>query len=125
MISSTASNQVIQRWQSIPQSYAEASLQTNLVIFALQVGLGLSFQQLDQFPSLGTGAGLKPDILVYTDTTKPPVLVIENKKRVSALATAPNSTFADLCKVHTLYQEAVGYKTNGIKQYLDKRLFIK
>lgn len=120
MISSHASNQVIQRWQQIPHTCPEASLQTNLVIFALEKGLGLKFNQLKLMPNLGTGAGLTPDILVYTNTAKPPVLVIENKKRVSALATAPNSGFADLCKQHILYQQAVGYIPNGIKQYLDK-----
>ncbi len=120
MISSQASNKVIQRWKQIPPSYPETSLQSNLVLFALQVGLGLDFNQLQETPNLGTGAGLTPDILVYTNTTKPPVLVIENKKRVPALATAPDSGFADLCKQHILYQQAVGYKPNGIKQYLDK-----
>lgn len=119
MISSQASNQVIQRWQKIPHTYPEASLQTDLVIYALQVGLGLNFNQLKHTPALGTGAGLTPDILVYKAPTKPPVLVIENKKRVSALATAPDSNFVDLCKVHPLYQQAVGYRPNGIKQYLD------
>ncbi len=120
MISSQASNQVIQRWQQIPHTCPEASLQTNLVIFALEKGLGLSFSQLQVTPNLGKGSGLTPDILVYTNTTKPPVLVIENKKRVPALATAPNIGFANLCKGHPLYQQAVGYTPNGIKQYLDK-----
>lgn len=120
MISSQACNQVIQRWQKISHTYDEASLQSNLVIFALQTGLDLSFNHLKLTPSLGPRSGLKPDILVYTDTAKPPVLVIENKKRVPDLATALDSDFADLCKAHKLYQEAIGYQTNGIKQYLDK-----
>lgn len=127
MISSNASTQVIQQWQSIPQDYDEVSLQANLANFVFQVGLGLHFTQLRQCPSLGTGSGLRPDMLVYTDLTKPPVLVIENKKRVAALATAPelataptNISFADLCKAHPIYQQAVGYLPNGIKQYLDK-----
>ena len=112
---------IIQRWEQLPKNYGEADLESNLVSPILDA-LGLKFNQILAQKALGTGIGLKPDRLVFTDLTKPPVLVIENKKRVANLADATDETFFNICKQHPLYRESVGYgtATKGIRQYLDK-----
>ncbi|MDJ0681273.1 MAG: AAA family ATPase [Xenococcaceae cyanobacterium MO_167.B52] len=115
--------QVIKLWKKIPQSYTEKNLELNFVSPLLKL-IGLNVNQIYGSCSLGTGAGLKVDYLVYRDINQPPVLVIEDKKRVSGLATVSDEDFIEQCKSHYLYQEAVGYPqkpgNNGIKQYLDK-----
>lgn len=114
--------EVINLWKKIPHNYKETNLEKNFVSPLLRL-LGLDFNLTPGEPHLGTGAGLKPDYLVYQDLNKPPVLVIEDKKRVSELATASDEEFVAKCKAHDLYKQAVGYPleagNNGIKQYLD------
>ena len=115
--------EVINIWKKIPHKCSETNLENHFVSPLLKF-LGLDIDRILVNPKLGTGAGLKPDYLVYRDIHEPPVLVIEDKKRVSELATASDEDFIEQCKSHPLYQEAVGYPekpgNNGIKQYLDK-----
>jgi chromosome partitioning protein len=111
---------IINDWKQLPTAILEATLQASFVYPLLQ-SLNLSKNCIKLGQNLGNGAGLIPDILIYTDLTKPPALVIELKKRVSTLATASDQNFFDLCKNDPLYRDAVGYGAgNGIKQYLDK-----
>jgi hypothetical protein len=115
---------IIDSWKQLPDNVPEATLQASFVYPLLQ-SLNLSGTCIKIGQSLGIGAKLIPDLLLYTDLTKPPALVIELKKRVSNLATASDSDFIDEClKPKSLYREAVGYpdkvSNNGIKQYLDK-----
>ena len=114
---------VINLWKKLPQNYNERSLETDFVSPLLR-HLGLDIKQTPAEPYLGKGSGLTPDYLVYRDLDQPPILVIENKKRVPELADTSDEEFIEKCKSHTLYQQAVGYPpeagNNGIKQYLDK-----
>ena len=115
--------EIIKLWKQIPHNYSENNLELNFVS-PLFRKLGLDISQIKSGVNLGTGAGLKPDYLIYNDISKPPVLVVEDKKRVSELATISDEEFISTCKNHSLYQQAVGYPpeagNNGIKQYLDK-----
>ncbi|MCY7320482.1 MAG: AAA family ATPase [Phormidesmis sp. CAN_BIN36] len=65
--------------------------------------------------------------MIYHDVTQPPVLVMENKRRDPFLAAVPEKDFAEVCKKHPLYQQAVGYENcggnnRGIKQYSDSKV---
>lgn len=115
--------QVIERWEAIPKTCSESNLEINLVSKMFE-SLGLHFSQVRTGHHLGTGTGLIPDRLVYTNTSSSPVLVVENKKRVANLADATDEDFLAICKQpNSLYRNAVGYldaTTKGIKQYLDK-----
>jgi len=115
--------QVIKLWKTIPEDYNERDLESNFVSPLLRF-LGLNLDQIHGNKSLGAGAGLKSDYLVYRDINEPPVLVVEVKKRVIDLATTSDNNFIEQCKSHPLYQDAIGYpeksSNNGIKQYLDK-----
>ena len=115
--------QIIDLWKQIPTNYSETSFELNFVSPLLRK-LGLDISQVKSQVNLGKGSGLVPDYLIYDDIAKPPVLVIENKKRVSDLATISDEEFIYQCKNHDLYQKALGYPlergNNGIKQYLDK-----
>ena len=73
--------EVINLWKKIPQNYNETNLETNFVSPLLRL-LGLDFNLTPKNSHLGTGAGLIPDYLVFRDLDRPPILVIENKKRV-------------------------------------------
>ena len=111
---------IVQRWEHIPNPYSEANLEANLVLPIFEA-LGLHFNQIQAKKNLGSG--LIPDQLVYTDITKSPVLVVENKKRTQNLADATDEEFLNLCKQpHSLYRESLGHgnATKGIKQYLNK-----
>lgn len=114
-----AYNRIIQIWKQIPSSYKEADLEANLVQPILNT-LGLNLAQVKSRPSFGGGTGLSPDKLIYKNLDQPPILVIENKRRVPALASASEADFINICKENILYKEAVGYTPNGIKQYLNK-----
>ncbi len=115
--------QVIKIWKQLPHPYSENDLQLNFVS-PLFRKLGLDISQIKAGVHLGKGSGLIPDYLIYNDISKPPVLVVENKKRESGLATISDEKFFSTCKNYALYQQAVGYPpgagNNGIKQYLDK-----
>ena len=115
--------QVIELWKQLPKDYAENNLELNFVSPLLKL-LGLNINQIKAGKNLGIGCGLKPDYLIYNDVSQPPVLVIEDKKRVGELANTPDEEFIDKCKENALYQQAVGYPAaagnNGIKQYLDQ-----
>ncbi|NJK70521.1 MAG: AAA family ATPase [Microcoleus sp. SU_5_3] len=84
--------------------------------------IGLKFEQVTT-TSLGSGTGLKPDYLIYNQSGKPPIIVVEIKKRTQSFYKAPEQEFSKFCQQQNLYKEAVGYpvspKNNGIKQYLD------
>ena len=113
--------QTIERWKKIPTTYAEAELEAHLVTLMWQE-LGVDFTSLKSGAMVGTG--LKPDYLVYQDTSQQPILVVEDKKRVPELANASDASFAEKCEKHYLYKEAVGDFSgspgnNGIRQYLD------
>jgi chromosome partitioning protein len=111
---------VIERWEKIPATYSEDNIENDLVQPILEA-VGLQFEQVKKTPHLGSGVGMKPDRLVYEDLTKPPVLVIEDKKRIPELADATDEDFISLCLTNALYKDAVGYVSgsNGIRQYLD------
>lgn len=110
--------QTIERWKQIPTSYAEADLEANLVTLMWKE-LGINFPNIQKGAQVGPG--LKPDWLVYQDTEKPPILVVEDKKRVPELANAPEAGFSERCENHSLYRDAIGSisGSNGIRQYLD------
>ena len=113
--------QTIERWKKIPTTYAEAELEAHLVTLMWQE-LGVDFTSLKSGAMVGTG--LKPDYLVYQDTSQQPILVVEDKQRVPELANASDASFAEKCEKHYLYKEAVGDFSgspgnNGIRQYLD------
>ena len=120
-----AYEEVIQLWKQLPTAYTytEQNLELNFVQ-PLLLSLGLEINQIKADINLGKKAGLKPDRLIYTDLNKPPVLVIEIKKRVPELANASEQEFFEICQQpNSLYREAIGYPntpSNGIKQYLDK-----
>lgn len=120
MKSLNAYKKLAQHWAELPLDYNESDLEMNLVQPLLQ-SLNLNHLQIKNTPALGGKAGT-PDRLIYTNPSQPPVLVIENKKRVSELANTPEASFANICKDHLLYRKAVGYEApgeKGIKQYLD------
>lgn len=124
MVTRGNTTKVIQQWHKIPTSCSESDLEKNLVMLIWQA-LGLGVPHIKSGAWLGAGAGLKADFLIYQDPAKPPVLVVEDKKRLPSFANAPDQGFADWCKDQLLYKQAVGYpvpdaKNNGIRQYLDK-----
>ena len=96
--------QTIERWKKIPTTYAEAELEAHLVTLMWQE-LGVDFTSLKSGAMVGTG--LKPDYLVYQDTSQQPILVVEDKKRVPELANASDASFTEKCEKHCLYREAV------------------
>lgn len=122
-------DQIIKIWKQLPKNvnyppniaYKEADLESSLVTPILE-SLGIGINQRKQNESLGQGAGLKVDYLVYIDIEQPPILVIEDKARDATLANATDEDFVKLCQENYLYRSAVGYDNkngNGIKQYLD------
>ncbi|MBD2119413.1 ParA family protein [Trichocoleus sp. FACHB-262] len=112
---------VVKRWENIQTDCAEGDLEFQLMT-VMWKALGLDTPQIKKNPNIGSGC--IPDWLIYQDPTQPPVLVVEDKKRVKVLAEAPDDKFVELCRNHSLYKDAVGYPVakgnNGIKQYLDK-----
>jgi len=111
-----AQKRIIDRWLQLPDQYSEADVSANLLM-PLFEELGVRFRQRKITPTVGQG--LKPDLLVYGEIDRPPILVVELKKRVSALANASDEIFAAQVEQYALYRDAVGYTDNGIKQYLD------
>jgi hypothetical protein len=112
---------LIDLWASLPTAYSEPDLEANFISFLLQ-SLDLSHPQIKTGQNLGPGAGAA-DRLIYQDINQPPVIAIENKKRVPELASTSEADFAAACKNHILYRRAVGYEApgeKGIKQSLDK-----
>ncbi len=124
MVTRKSTTKVIEQWKQLPKNYSEDDLEKNLVMLIWQA-LGLGVPHIKSDAWLGAGTGLKADFLIYKDTTLPPVLVVESKKRHPKYADAPELGFSDWCKEQPLYRQAVGYpvpsdKNNGIRQYLDK-----
>ena len=124
MVTRKSITRVIERWQKIPTSCAESDLEKHLVMLIWEA-LDLTPLQVKSGVSLGKGAGLKADFLIYQDPAQPPVLVVEDKKRHPKYADAPELGFSDWCREQPLYKQAVGYpvpsdKNNGVRQYLDK-----
>lgn len=122
MGSTTSSKKLVQQWVGLPPSYAEKNLE-HAFVQPLLLSLGLSPHQIPADPAIhipGVNA-LIPDRLVYKNLDQPPILVIEDKRRIPALATAADSDFEALCQANGLYKDAVGYTdgNNGIQQYLD------
>jgi chromosome partitioning protein len=115
-----SAKRVVEIWDSLPENYAEADLGANLVSKIFE-HLTESFEQVKLTPSIGkSGTGLIPDYLIYQDITKPPVIVVEIKRRTSPLVKISNELFVETCEQNTLYQQAVGTGGgNGILQYLD------
>ncbi|MBD2578988.1 AAA family ATPase [Oscillatoria sp. FACHB-1406] len=117
---------IVHRWKQIPLDYSEQGIELHLVQPMFEA-LGYSTGLVKSNVSLGTGSGLKADHLIFTDPTQPPVLVVEVKKRIAALANAASDEdFLKLChQPNSLYRLAVGYRdgsnnNNGICQYLNK-----
>ena len=107
---------VVDQWQNLPPTCSEADLEMRLMAL-MWAELGIGVQQIRKTPTIGSG--LIPDYLIYGDLDQPPILVVEDKKRVPELAATPAEKLAD----HTLYKNAVGHQDcsgNGIRQYLDK-----
>lgn len=122
-MTSEAYQNIIEKWTQLPQTSSQQTLDLNLVQAIFLEGLGLSLEQVKVI-SLGNGAGLTPDRLIYKELNQPPVLTVELKKRVPELAQADPNNFIETCQSHPLYRSAVGYlkesnNDNGIKQYLD------
>lgn len=125
MTSTTASTKrygsVVKRWLDIQTDCSENDLEFELMA-VMWDSLGLKTGQKKKNPNIG--GGCIPDWLIYQDPAQPPVLVVEDKRRVKSLAEAPDDQFMELCRNHSLYKDAVGYPVsngnNGIKQYLDK-----
>lgn len=114
-----------QYWSELPTDYGEFDVENNLVQ-PLLLSLGLTFPQIKAGKNLGSGFGA-PDRLIYQDVNQPPVFVMENKKRDPVLAAVPEKDFAEACKKHPLYRQAVGYEdagrsNRGIKHYLDSNV---
>lgn len=120
---STTYDSVIKAWKDNPVSCTEKDLE-GFLLPSIYRALRLGPDRV-KTTNLGKGSGLRPDGLIYQDLDKPPVLVLENKKRVPELANASDEEFVRLClQEKSLYREALGYpdnnpKNNGIKQYLD------
>ena len=122
MRSLNAYKKLAQHWAELPPDHGEPDVEANLVQPLLHA-LGLNFSQVKTCKGLGGGFGT-PDRLVYQDINKPPILVVENKRRTPDLAAIPEASFAEACKSHPLYRAAVGFEdcgrnNRGIKQYLD------
>lgn len=111
-----AQKRIIDRWEKLPKDYLEVDLSPNFLL-PLFDELGFEFDFRKVTPAVGNG--LIPDLLVYRDVNQPPVLTVELKKRVSALANASNDAFVSQVVRHRLYRDAVGYTSNGIQQYLN------
>ncbi len=120
--SSVTAKQLTEIWLSLPNDYSEAELDRNLVSKIFEQ-LGYDRHQVKIQNNIGIAAALKPDYLIYQDRSKPPVLVVEIKKRDPALAKVGDANFVKSCEDHLLYQDAVGLtnnpRNNGILQYLD------
>ncbi|MEB3161569.1 MAG: AAA family ATPase [Synechocystis sp.] len=122
---------LIEIWKSLPPSFPAASLEGNFINPMLQA-LGVKITEFVQGKSLGVGAGLIPDYLVWQNGINasnlsnnppniPPILVIEDKLRVPHLATASDSSFIQQCENSVDYLSAIqgNGASNGLKQYLD------
>jgi chromosome partitioning protein len=120
--SSVTAKQLVDIWSSLPNDYSEAELDRHLVSKIFE-HLGYDRHQVKNQHNIGIAAALKPDYLIYNDPSKPPVLVVEIKKREPVLATVNDPNFVTACENHSLYRDAVGLtnnpRNNGILQYLD------
>lgn len=110
---------VINRWKELDPDYSETKLEKNFIDDVVLKSLGLKFTQIES--QIKIGDGLKPDYLIFSnEKERKPLIVIEVKKRDQSLAEASDQDFIDKCKNHDLYRSAIGYKPNGIKQYLNR-----
>jgi chromosome partitioning protein len=120
--SSITIKQIVDIWLSLSDSYKESELCAHLVCKLFE-HLGYSHHQVKINPNISVGSALMPDYLIYNDTDKPPVLVVEIKKREPSLANINDASFVTACEKHPLYQDAVGLtnnpRNNGVLQYLD------
>jgi hypothetical protein len=105
MVTRKSITRVIERWQKIPTSCTESDLEKHLVMLIWEA-LDLNPLQIKSGVNLGRGAVLKADFLIYQDPAKPPVLVVEDKKRHPNYANAPELGFADWCKDQPLYKQS-------------------
>jgi chromosome partitioning protein len=117
---SAAYKAIVDRWTDLPADCSEPDLATQFMPLMFEK-LGIKMDGLKTTPSIGSG--LKPDYLIYQDSTESPVLVVEIKKRVASLASIPDKEFAEQCYQNNLYQLAVGFDSstsnNGIRQYME------
>ena len=97
--------QTIERWKQIPTTYPEARVEDDLMTVMWEE-LEVGFKKSVKNPCIGLG--LIADYLVYQDISRPPILVVEDKKRVPELANASDASFTEKCEKHCLYKEAVG-----------------
>jgi chromosome partitioning protein len=124
MVTATApakisSKKIVDLWASLPSDYLEKDLGANFVAKIFDY-LGLNHHQIKNTPNIGSG--LQPDYLIYNDPEQAPILVIEIKRRESALAEVSDAKFVATCQDHPRYKDAVGLSpapNNGIIQYLD------
>ena len=115
--SSNKYDSLIKIWKDLPSPYGEAPLESNFVTPMLNL-LGITLREKVQNPSLGVGAGLRPDYLIWpsgvdaSDLTGnppnvPPILVIEDKARDGNLTNVSDDDFVNRCQVHPDYLSAI------------------
>ncbi|HLO49633.1 MAG TPA: ParA family protein [Kamptonema sp.] len=114
---------IITAWQQLPSDCPERFVETALMS-EMWKALGITPNQM---AGGKIGNGLSPDWLIYRDQdkSKPPVLVVEDKKRISGFQALPDAEFDAKCRKYNLYKQAIGHpvpnaNNNGIRQYLDK-----
>jgi chromosome partitioning protein len=119
--SNITARQLVDIWSSLPTDSNEPELCLHLVSKIFE-HLGYGHDRVKIQPNISSGAALKPDYLIYNDSTQAPVLVVEIKRRIPILATASDAAFISTCERNSLYRDAVGLSAppnNGILQYLD------
>ncbi len=115
-VSSDLHKLIIEKWQALDLDRSETELEEDLVKPILDnVGIEIYKTTKSNHISLINGGSCKPDRQIFVTPDKPPILTIENKRRVSLLANASDSEFENLVLSHKLYQEAV----EQIKLYLN------
>lgn len=104
---------LINQWSSLSPNSSEADLNARLTN-SIWHFLGLNYNVTPTIEG-----GIRPDYLVY-DYSGNPSLLVEIKKRVSALANCSDNNFVTVCQNHTCYKDAVfgNQNSKGIQQYL-------
>jgi chromosome partitioning protein len=113
--------QLVEIWSSLSDKSLEPEL-CHALVSKMFEHLGYSGDRVKVEKNIAIGAALKPDYLIYNDSNLAPVLVVEIKRRIPALAKATDAAFVSTCERNSLYRDAVGLSAapnNGILQYLD------
>jgi chromosome partitioning protein len=111
---------LVNKWKNLPLNCSEGTLNSHFFNDFLH------FLEFPFAPTPTISGGIVPDFMLY-DKNNEPILIVENKRRTSTLATCPkddadpnDQRFIKACLNNSLYRDAVGYGTsgNGIRQYL-------